>query len=115
MKRLVVILNETHSLMPDQERVILEAFPGFAIEKLSVPSAGWTLPQIKKQVEVVIGDAVVIFASPIPAMILLLAGSRAGVGVHVLHNDRRIAKEIRNPDGSVRIIHTVSPEGWEIV
>jgi hypothetical protein len=33
----------------------------------------------------------------------------------VLHNDNRIAREIIKPDGTKQVIHTIAPDGWELV
>jgi hypothetical protein len=115
MKTILIILNENHSLLPDQEYRLAVDFAGFTPEVLHVPAAGWTIEQIKTVVEFEIGNLPVVFASPIPAMILLLAGQRAGVGVYVFHNDRRVAREFPMTDGTIKVVHTVAPDGWQIV
>ena len=105
-----IIINEKHKLLPDQERVLNEELCG-PWELFPVPDDGWTYAEMKDDVLHDIGDAPVVFVSPIPALILMLAGQRAGVNVWVMHNDNREAKEL--PGG--RIIHTVSREGWRLV
>lgn len=58
----------------------------------------------------------VVFVSPIPALMVILAGVKGGVDrIYAMHNDKREAKEIRQPDGSIRIIHIVAKEGWVLV
>jgi len=106
----LIIINEQHSLLPDQKRVLNEELRG-PWELFPVPAGGWTLAEMRDEVLPEIGDRPVVFVSPIPALILMLAGSRAGVNVWVMHNDCRVAKEL--PGG--RVVHTVAPEGWELV
>ena len=109
-----VIINKAHTLMPDQVRVLDESFrQGW--ERYDVPETGWTLSQIREDVLPELETAVTVFASPVPALILLLAGSRAGHGVYVFHNDKRLAKEVPDGKGGVRVIHTVATDGWELV
>jgi hypothetical protein len=115
MTKVIVILNESHHLLPDQERVLNAEFAHAEIAILHVPSSGWTLLEMRKVIENDIGNNPVVFASPIPAMILMLVNKRAGNGVYVLHNDNRVAREIRNNDGTVKIIHTVAADGWQVV
>ena len=109
MKTLIII-NEQHTLLPDQQRVLDENLRR-GWELFPVPAEGWTLAEMREDVLLEIGDRPVVFVSPIPALILMLAGSRAGVNIAVMHNDRRVAKEL--PGG--RVVHTVAPEGWELV
>ena len=122
MKALVVI-NEQHSLMPDQVRVLQETFESFV--RVNVPAEGWTLVQMQENAEVLV-EAVqtayyenaaiaVVFASPIPALMKSIMCSLdvvdAEYAVFVLHNDRREKKEL--PGG--KIIMTVAAEGWQLV
>jgi len=115
----VVVLNEQHTLLPDQERVLLEAFESF--EVFPVPATGWTRAEMRDAALLLDSSQVsIVFASPLPAMILDLArwnGQAEGEQgmpeprVFVLHNDRREKKEL--PGGTV--IMTVASEGWQIV
>jgi hypothetical protein len=112
--RVQVIINKAHNLLPDQVRVLYGAFrQGW--ERYDVPESGWTLSQIREDVLPELEDCITVFASPVPALILLLACSRAGYGVYVLHNDRRVAREVPDGKGGVRVIHSVAPDGWELV
>ena len=104
-----VILNEQHSLMEDQTRVLNEKFGANNWELHLVPSAGWTLDEINAQVDSLSSEEGVVFASPIPAMILKLA--KTNVETFVFHNDKREKKEL--PNG--KIIMVVASEGWQLV
>ena len=109
MKTLVV-MNEQHSLLPDQERVLNENLRG-GWELYPVPAEGWTLAEMREKVMGDLFSAPVVFVSPVPALILWLGAARGGCDVMVMHNDHRVAKEL--PGG--RVIHTVAPEGWVLV
>lgn len=114
MAKVQVVINSAHNLMPDQVRVLDESFrQGW--ERYNVPESGWTLEQIREDVLPELETAVTVFASPVPALILLLAGSRAGHGVYVFHNDNRVAREVPDGKGGVKVIHTVAPDGWVLV
>ena len=125
--RNLVVMNEQHSLMEQQEVVLREQLGDF--EFLHVPSTGWTLEQQKEVAQEVLnmdGDVNVVFASPVPVLLGLLSfksgmgteALNAGVGVvgsdtnvFVLHNDRREKKEL--PNG--KVIFTVAQDGWQLV
>lgn len=125
MKKVYVILNEQHRLLPDQERLLNERF-GDAWEIYHVPADGWTLAeQRKKRDELETADAV-IFASPVPYLLKELSfyqgashmasleNMKVSYGrpeVLVFHTDKREKKEL--PDG--RIISVVAAEGWQLV
>lgn len=123
-----VILNEQHTLLPDQERVLNEKFGEGEWATFFVPSNGWTLEEQQRISEKYRRSDVpaVVFASPVPFLLMELArtegvaslADRHNLGrtidtptVYVFHNDRREKKEL--PNG--KIIHTVAQEGWEIV
>ena len=107
--RILVVINEQHKLLPNQTRVLNETFGEGAYEMVLVPADGWTLDQIREQTEQA-GNSTIVFVSPIPAMILFAAQRTHGV-THIMHNDKRVKKEI--PDG--RIISVVAEDGWVIV
>lgn len=112
----IVILNEQHSLKPEQEQLLLGKFEAFEI--LPVPSEGWTLEQITDIANNLFATQnTIVFASPIPAMIAMLSrwyGMLEGVyqmghfPVYVFHNDHREKKEL--PNG--KVIMTVADTGW---
>jgi len=114
-----VILNEQHSLLPDQEKVLNEAFT--ELEIVSVPAEGWTAEEIRKRSEYLVikcyqakGKAAVVFASPIPLMIMEMVRFShyyEWLQVKLLHNDARVKKEI--PGG--KIITTIAMEGWQLL
>jgi len=42
-----VIINEQHSMLPDQERVLTQHTDGWDIKFVKVPAAGWNLEEIR--------------------------------------------------------------------
>ena len=101
----IVVINETHKLFPEQEKLLVKRFGDY--ELLKSPKSGWSLEEIE---EIVAGiEDVVVFASPIPAFMSLLATE--GKPFFVFHNDRREKLEL--PDG--RVIMKIAAEGWQIV
>ena len=124
MRKAVIIINEQHKLLPQQEEVLRQE--GYRdLEFLKVPAQGWNI----KEMETVENDLFdrlkagvdIIFVSPVPRLIKGLsfrAGVLVGEGypdrlgtVRVFHNDHREKKEL--PDG--RIIYTVAREGWTLI
>lgn len=117
----MVILNEQHSLTDDQVWVLDEDFDEF--ELYPVPADGWTLAEQIKHVRILESmvleggfegeTIVVVFASPIPAMIKLCMHlfKKPNHAVKIFHNDRREKEEL--PNG--KIIHKVAKEGWQLV
>ena len=103
-----VILNEQHNLMEDQKRVLDSHYGSGKWKIIDIPSAGLNLGEMRQMLEDLM-PLELVFASPIPAMIMF--SQKLGVRTSVLHNDKRVKKEL--PNG--RIIMTVAKEGWEIV
>jgi len=129
-RRLTVIMNENHTLLPEQERILKEMFPDLEPEFLFAPATGWTKEEMDKIVasfkEAAIGPdryhtQDVVFVSPIPYLLRELTRAEVdaypeysidtGIWVSVFHNDRREKKEL--PDG--RVIQVVAQEGWQLV
>ena len=101
-----VIINEQHSILPQQAELIKESFGDYAI--ISIPAKGLSLLAIKKLGKnLKHSKTPVLFISPIPALIKQLNGTKW----FVLHNDKRDKKEL--PDG--RIVFTPAKDGWKIV
>lgn len=128
IKRIYVIINEQHALMPDQERLLRKEFPGAEIEKVLVPAGGWTLKEIREKSEELFlrardGKGAIVMASPIPAMVKLLAERsmlqsiqnekeyKGNAELYILHNDRREKKEL--PNG--KVIMVIAQTGWQLV
>ena len=123
--RNTVIINEAHSLLDEQKKLLYETFDSFGY--LYVPKEGWSLyDQQRIARELVEEGGSVIFVSPVPVLLAYIGFykgyGRAGldigqpfVGVntdlYVFHNDHRDKKEL--PDG--RIIQVVSQTGWQLV
>src|SRR5690606_4041001 len=77
-KRLIVIMNENHTLLPAQEHILKEMFPDLEPEFLFAPATGWTKEEMDKIVasfrEAAIGPdryhiQHVVFVSPIPYLL----------------------------------------------
>ena len=129
-RRLTVIMNENHTLLPEQECILKEEFSDLEAEFLFVPASGWTKEEMDQVVasfkEAAIGPERyhtqnVVFVSPIPYLLRELTRAEVipypecsvetGIRVYVFHNDHREKKEL--PDG--RIIQVVAQEGWQLV
>ena len=143
MKKAFVIMNETHSLLPEQEEILRERFEDY--EVISVPAAGWSLEQMKRKAEKLCylaagadvqeiagrkvvhfpadtpGNAIV-FVSPIPFLMKELT-IRSIRGTYVELETRQIydvlvfhndrREKKELPDGL--IIQVVTREGWQLV
>jgi hypothetical protein len=109
MEKALVIINEQHTLLPEQEEILAANFGGFVRE--NIPAAGLTLPEICKLVERLRqeNELPIVIVSPIPALLVLLA--RESKDYYVFHNDNRDKKEL--PGG--KIIFTVTKTGWVLV
>lgn len=123
--RNIVIINEAHSLLSEQEKILNESFGTY--EFLYVPKNGWSYEdQLKIARELVEGGGNIIFVSPVPVLLASIAFykgyGRAGIetgqplmgydtNLFLFHNDHREKKEL--PDG--RIIQVVSQTGWQLV
>jgi len=121
-----IIINEQHSLMADQEGLLLEnGFGPSAAVQVKVPAEGWTFDKMEELAEATVGlaeaneSATVVFVSPVPALIAMLArvaGERPELlKVLIMHNDQRVAREVPDGKGGTKVIHTVAPDGWELV
>lgn len=108
-KLVLVIINEQHNLLSDQETKLNEKFGEGSWEKLNVPANGWTSVEQEAKLKEIGKGNVLVFASPLPLM--LLRATQEGRETFVFHNDLREKKEL--PDG--RIIFTVAKSGWEIL
>lgn len=117
----LVIINEQHKLLPDQHRLLNDAFPaGWA--RWDIPEKGLTA-EAQAAAAAELCEHPVVIASPVPFLTARLAAIKAAraqrdlflntqINLWVFHNDKRVAKEIPDGKGGVRVIHTVSPDGW---
>lgn len=116
----IIIMNEQHNLLPQQEELIngLNA----PVEIIKVPADGWNKRQILDCVDNIKHLATrgerlnIVVLSPIPLLLAALSmlqgyGELDYSAVYVLHNDRREKKEL--PNG--KIISVVAQEGWELI
>ena len=125
MKRtVVIIINEQHTMLPDQIKQIETLYPNtdFQLEYVKVPTKGWTFEEMEKVRDEIWnrGYFAVIFVSPIPVLLKELSyyeghdtakGRKNVPHIFVFHNDKREKKEL--PDG--RIVYTVAKEGWKLL
>lgn len=135
MSKAYVIVNESHNLMEEQEKLLNEKFD--EIEFVKVPANGWSLEdmegieqsllvkmtnaEVRPGGKTVVypantGDNAVVFVSPIPYLLKELSINSFLDGkqlyeVLVFHNDRREKKEL--PNG--KIIQVVAQTGWRLV
>lgn len=122
----LVIMNENHSILPEQHTILYEKYGEYSI--LKVPAEGWTLEEMEDIISSIQNTASrsniieVIFISPIPYMIMeltrreLISSSaeyceNTGIFTRIFHNDKREKKEL--PNG--KIIQVVAKEGWQLV
>ena len=108
----IVIINESHTVLPQQEEILGDYI------RLNLPDSGATIFQVRNEYtpslkeQVLMGHEIV-FATPFAAMMVVLQSE--GIKFSCLHNDKRIAKEIPEGKGGVKVIHSVAPDGWVIV
>lgn len=109
--KIQVIINEQHTILPEQKQILDTEYPNW--EYYKVPADGWDIDTIK-QLSIILANTtdIVIFISPIPAMIKLLSLYQSDeFQVFVFHNDKREKKEL--PNG--KIISVTAQTGWELV
>ena len=124
MRKVKVVINEQHSLLPDQERALKKA--GFEkFEFVKIPASGLTkAEQLELAEDLEKEGGCIVFASPVPVLMAKVAfwtgyGAASDnvplkgcfLRVFVLHNDKREKKEL--PNGT--IVSVVAKEGWEVV
>jgi len=114
-KKVVVVMNEQHTLLDEQKKILDETFKTY--DFLLVPASGWTLEEMER-IQYQLRERVVVFVSPVPYLLACAirwtthgALSPTATKVYLFHNDRREKKEL--PDG--RVIQVVAPTGWQLV
>lgn len=108
MKKIKVLINETHQLLDEQITLLNNRFGDDNWERLDLPSSGMTLKEMQDLVDSLHYYSELVIASPVPAIFKLL--STANMNWSVFHNDMRDKKEL--PNG--KIIMTVAKTGWVI-
>lgn len=110
-----VVLNEQHSLLPEQEELLDREFGAGKWKIYSVPQQGWTLNQMFEVIPILAKARAVVFASPVPfvlGQLSYLKGKNPDYPeVYVFHNDNREKKEL--PGG--KIVYTVAKHGWKLL
>ena len=128
----VVVINEQHSLMPIQEKIIKERF-GTEIEFNKIPDKGLNLEEIDQLSDDLIfkEDVNIVIVSPIPVLIAKLAyffgeynetievasklkikiSGKTNSKAYMFYRDMRNKEETK--DG--KIINTIENEGWKLI
>ena len=122
MRKAIVIMNESHSLLPEQEEILEREYEGFDI--FPVPAQGWTLDEMLDRINQLHEKACeekldLVFVSPVPLMVRELTemamcpkgSGKRRYNVKLFHNDRREKKELSGG----RIISVVAQTGWQLV
>ena len=116
MKKALVIINEQHSLLPDQVLILNHTFKE-NLETKKVPAQGWTWTEQENIAREIIEMNIthVIFVSPVPVLLRELSyhwGRNSNNPIIlVFHNDNRQKKEL--PNG--KTISVIAKEGWQLV
>jgi hypothetical protein len=107
----LLVINEQHEVLQDQQKAICEDFcANPLICRLNIPANGMKADELKKLAkDLAACRCHIVFASPIPLLLLLLS-SRGKNLVGVLHNDKREKKEL--PNG--KVISVTAQEGWQV-
>lgn len=118
MKKIFVVINEQHKLLPAQEEEISRVFgEDIELEFVKIPADGLKIHEMDSMVEEwLFNGSTILFVSPIPYMIREYAerrilGSRSSKKIFLFHNDKREKSEL--PDG--RVIYKIAQDGWKIV
>lgn len=119
-----IIINEQHSLNPAQHRILGERFESF--EMIEIPAQGLPLAQQKDLASDLLGDATpVVFVSPVPLLLAIMAGKCGRDLAHrdcgdpcigypqvfLFHNDSRSKAET----AGATITSIVATEGWTLL
>jgi len=119
-----VIINEQHSLNPAQGRILGERFGSY--ESISIPAQGLSRAQQEAlAADLMRTDGPVVFVSPVPLLLAIMAGKcgrelahrdcgepRAGYPpVFLFHHDSRSKTETAD----ATITSTVVADGWTLL
>ena len=108
-----IIISEQHTLLPEQSEILKEKFVEWTT--ILVPATGWTREEREIICDTLRGN--VVFVSPIPGMILDLAGRASFESCNygaqtirpwVFANDTREKKEL--PNG--KVVSVTAQTGW---
>ena len=115
-----VVINEQHSLLPNQVEILDSKFQINGWELFKIPAEGLTLAAQIATAGRIQENPGVVFASPVPVLLarcvaLAVEADSLGGGLRgsiwILHNDHREKKEL--PGG--KVIMTVAQTGWQLV
>ena len=121
--RTIIIINEQHSLLPQQSELIRKEL-GEEIELKKIPAEGINRGEIEAMAEDLnrLSNINIVVLSPIPLLLGRLAHTSEEIDgrydcvcprnrIYILHNDQREKKEI--PNG--KVISVVAQEGWVLI
>lgn len=116
MKLALVIINEQHTLLPEQKKLLEKRY---VFQEILLPKRGLDkAAMLNLATELILENKrwlkkhrvqEIIFVSPIPGLMAMLC--QRGKSFRVLHNSRR--EKVENPDG--RLVMTLAKKGWEII
>ena len=117
-----IIINEQHTLLPQQVEVIKHIFDPAAYRHIlvKVPAQGWD--RLEQDACISMLEGVVLFISPIPRMIKLLSEDALLNQFQMKHSISKVTlttvlcndtrEKVELPNG--KIIHKISETGWYI-
>jgi len=112
----IVVINEQHSLLEEQRKILEEKFGDYSICK--VPAKGWTLKEMEEKYSQLWGYDNIIFVSPVPVLLAKLSVHRDPIcaGGHyphiwVFNNSHR--EKVELPNG--KVIYKIPQTGWDLV
>lgn len=123
MSKQIVVINESHTLLDAQVKILDAAGPWVV---WNVPTKGMTAEEQREAIYTQLGGALkpgdtLVFASPVPYMMGVAVREAAishyaqsplwMVRVALFSNDRR--EKVEKPDGT--IFMKVAPDGWELL
>ncbi len=112
--KIVVVLNEQHSLLQEQVKLLDKEFEQGNWLLCSVPATGWTLEEQETMV-INLSRQTIVFASPVPYLLAKLAYEKGQANqiskIFVFGNDNRDKKEL--PGG--RVVYVVPKTGWQLL
>lgn len=118
---ILLVINEQHSLLQQQEELLSQKFPAAQVNPVNIPAAGLSLEQQRALAEQLFwADGVVVFVSPIP-IILSSLSYRAGMSYSesVDGDYKRVfvfARGSRAPAEEIngKKIYTIQSGGWSL-
>jgi len=112
-----VILNEQHTLLPEQKSLLDAEFGEGQWEVYPLPKSGLNKRE-QRELALELAFKLVVIASPCPLMSLCLAAHKArnvtSCALYLFHADQRTAEEAKNADGEEILKHRLQ-KNWKLV